>query len=137
MPSFRKVLLSLHEAFHERSNEVAEQASQFDSGLKQLARHGLGGEVGTLTTADVRQAGLTLLAEVDRVHGGFGGAPKFPNPMNVSLLLRAFRHGAGAATRDAALHTLEKMALGGIYDQLGAASPCYLHRMRTAARPTF
>ena len=57
---------------------------------------------------------------MDGVNGGFGTAPKFPNPMNVALLLRAWRREPGhEAPRRAALLALEKMALGGIYDQLG------------------
>jgi uncharacterized protein YyaL (SSP411 family) len=119
MPAFSEVLLALDEAYHQRKDQVEEQASEFGQALEALSRHGLGGEKGELKTSDVRAAGEGLAREVDPAHGGFGGAPKFPNPMCVALLFRAWRRGAAPSVRDAALLTLEKMALGGIYDQLG------------------
>ncbi len=62
---------------------------------------------------------MALAEDVDGVHGGFGLAPKFPNPMGVALLLRSARRGGGQPLRQAALFAAERMALGGIYDQLG------------------
>ena len=74
--------------------------------------------------------GERMLRQVDPVNGGFGGAPKFPNPMDVSFMLRAWRRGGPVALKDAVLRTLEKMALGGIYDQLGGG----FHRYSVDAR---
>ena len=119
MPAFSKVLHSLHEAYVQKPADIEEQANQFRQGLLELTRQGLKGKGESLQVSDVLTAGAELTAGVDGVHGGFGGAPKFPNPMNVALLLRASRRGAPEATRAAAFLTLEKMATGGIYDQLG------------------
>src|SRR5579864_2016140 len=80
------------------------------------------------------------LRSADRVHGGFGGAPKFPHPMDLRLLLRLSkrfgkRHGSPErdSTSDAlgvVRLTLDKMAAGGIYDHLGGG----FHRYSTDAR---
>jgi uncharacterized protein YyaL (SSP411 family) len=55
----------------------------------------------------------------DAVHGGFGGAPKFPQPAGLEFLLRRAARGGDPDARNMALHTLRKMADGGIHDQLG------------------
>jgi uncharacterized protein YyaL (SSP411 family) len=119
LPGFKRLLGLLADAWKGRRAEVDAQAADLLDGLSQLAVYGLGQPAGRLTAEDVAAAARGLAAEVDPEHGGFGGAPKFPNPMNVSLLLRGWRRTGDAALRDAALLTLEKMARGGVYDQLG------------------
>jgi uncharacterized protein len=119
MPAFRRLLLALAEAYRTRPGEVREQARQFVAGLRHLSTWGLEGAPGELTAAEVRQAGTELAQDLDAEQGGFGTAPKFPSPMNVALLLRSHRRGAAPEVRSGALFTLERMALGGIYDQLG------------------
>ena len=74
---------------------------------------------------ELHGAGDVLLQEYDHVHGGFGGAPKFPRPSQPIYLLRyAQRFGDHRGT-DAVLHTCERMAAGGIYDQLGGGFSRY------------
>jgi uncharacterized protein YyaL (SSP411 family) len=119
LPGFQRLLGLLAEAWKGRRAEVDAQAADMLEGLSQLAVYGLGQPAGRLTAEDVAAAARALASEVDLEHGGFGGAPKFPNPMNVSLLLRGWRRTGEAALREAALLTLEKMARGGVYDQLG------------------
>jgi uncharacterized protein YyaL (SSP411 family) len=119
LPAFRKLLLALAEAHRERPEEVRAQADRFVAGLRHLSGWGLEAAPADLSPADVRAAGSELARDLDPEHGGFGMAPKFPSPMNVALLLRAFRRGADASVRDGALFTLERMALGGIHDPLG------------------
>ncbi|WP_225411144.1 thioredoxin domain-containing protein [Stigmatella hybrida] len=118
-PGFPKVLASLHDAWMNDREKVLSQASDFQEGLGELATYGLEAAPAALTVDDVKKMGERMLRHVDPVHGGFGGAPKFPNPMNVSFMLRAWRRGGPTPLKDAALRTLEHMALGGIYDQLG------------------
>ncbi len=119
LPSFPKLLRALADAYRNRPEEVRTQTEQFTAGLRHLSTWGLDAAPGDLTPEDVRAAGVELAEDLDRVRGGFGSAPKFPNPMNVALLLRAARRGGPGDLRDGALFTLERMALGGIYDQLG------------------
>jgi uncharacterized protein len=119
LPGFSKLLLTLAEAFRTRPEEVRAQAEQFTAGLRHLSTWGLQASPEDVTKEDVRTAGVEQARELDAELGGFGLAPKFPSPMNVALLLRAFRRGGGEELRTGALFTLERMALGGIHDQLG------------------
>ncbi|MBM4378167.1 MAG: thioredoxin domain-containing protein [Deltaproteobacteria bacterium] len=119
LPGFPRLISALADAWTNRRAEVDAQAGEFLEGLAHLSTHGLGGAEGRLSGEDVVVAARTLAGEVDGTHGGFGRAPKFPNPMNVSLLLRGWRRSGDGALRDAALLALQKMAEGGLYDQLG------------------
>ena len=130
MSSFQKTLGALGEAYATHRSDVETQADQFLHGLKHLAAYGLGESSSAISSEDVANAGAQLAREVDEKHGGFGQAPKFPNPMNVALLFRASRRDGSLPVRDAALFTLRKMALGGIYDQLGGG----FHRYSVDAR---
>jgi uncharacterized protein YyaL (SSP411 family) len=72
-----------------------------------------------------------LLERADRAHGGFGGAPKFPTPTNLeAILAAAARRAAPTGALEHVIFTLERMARGGIYDQLGGG----FHRYSTDAR---
>ncbi|MCI0670781.1 MAG: thioredoxin domain-containing protein [Myxococcaceae bacterium] len=130
MPAFPRLLEALADTYRNRRQEVEAQAGDFLDGLKHLSAYGLSGAGGAMTGADVVNAGTAMLRGVDRVHGGFGSAPKFPNPMNLALMLRAWRRSGEQALLDAVLLTLERMARGGIYDQLGGG----FHRYSVDAR---
>jgi uncharacterized protein len=118
MPSFRQVLTAVKDAYDKRYDELAEQATRLTEALDR--------EMLNLDVDDegfqedlLMRAGKGLLANIDEINGGFGNAPKFPSPMNVEYLLRYHRY-SGDEEAETALHlTLEKMAKGGIYDQIG------------------
>ncbi|QSQ13330.1 thioredoxin domain-containing protein [Myxococcus landrumensis] len=129
-PGFPRLLMALRDAWANKREDIHRQAAQFEEGLGELAAYGLDAAPGVLSSEDVVSMGQRMALQVDSVHGGFGGAPKFPNPMNFSLLLRAWRRGGGESLRDAVFLTLERMALGGIYDQLGGG----FHRYSVDAR---
>lgn len=121
MPSFPQLLEGLSGAFTERRAEVLEQAGTLADAVRErvTAEHA----PVRLSERHVGDATVSLLKIHDRVHGGFGGAPKFPQPVYLELLL-AVRQAAGdEETRsaiDAALRTtLDRMALGGMFDQVG------------------
>jgi uncharacterized protein YyaL (SSP411 family) len=118
-PGFPRLLASLRDAWVNKRADVLRQAALFEEGLGELAAYGLDAAPGTLTARDVVAMGQHMARQVDPVHGGFGGAPKFPNPMNLALMLRAWRRGGGAQLKAGVFLTLERMALGGLYDQLG------------------
>ncbi|NMO16967.1 thioredoxin domain-containing protein [Pyxidicoccus fallax] len=118
-PGFPRLLASLRDAWVNKREDVQRQAALFEEGLGELATYGLDAAPGTLTAEDVVALGGRMAQHLDPVYGGFGGAPKFPNPMNLALMLRAWRRGGGAQLKDGVFRTLERMALGGIYDQLG------------------
>jgi uncharacterized protein YyaL (SSP411 family) len=128
MPSFTRLLNSLSDAWQNKRNDVEEQALSFEQGLKHYVSIGLDGKAVTPKVADVVEAATLLAQGVDPKHGGFGTrGPKFPNPMNLALLFRGWRRSKDLKLLQPAMLTLEKMALGGIYDQLGGG----FHRYAT------
>jgi uncharacterized protein len=120
MPGFSRLLTSLSESWKKQRGELDAQAEEFVDGLQQLAAHGLDAPRSALVEKDVAEAGALLARAIDRREGGFGQqGPKFPNPMNLALMLRGHARGGGQALYDGVTLTLEKMAKGGLYDQLG------------------
>ncbi|MCM2513124.1 thioredoxin domain-containing protein [Streptomyces griseoincarnatus] len=123
MPSFRQVLEGVRQAWQERRDEVGEVAGKITRDLagRELSVGGdeMPGE------QELAQALLGLTREYDPQRGGFGGAPKFPPSMVIEFLLRHHaRTGAEGALQMAA-DTCERMARGGIYDQLGGGFARY------------
>jgi uncharacterized protein YyaL (SSP411 family) len=116
MPSFKRVLAAVADAFAKRPADVEETAAQVRAFLNRpsvpLAR-------GDVTPALLDEAAAQLERDVDPVHGGFGGAPKFPQPMLVEVLLRHHVRTGQPAALATALQTLRAMAAGGMNDQLG------------------
>ncbi|MFE2277867.1 thioredoxin domain-containing protein [Streptomyces sp. NPDC059454] len=123
MPSFRQVLRGVHQAWDERRGEVDEVAGKI---TRDLAGRELSyGDDRLPGEQELAQALLGLTREYDPQRGGFGGAPKFPPSMVLEFLLRHHaRTGAEGALQMAA-DTCERMARGGIYDQLGGGFARY------------
>jgi uncharacterized protein len=121
MPSFPQVLESISEAWRTRRGEVREQARQVAGAVTEYlaARHA----PVALGIDHVMKAAQGLLQMLDRTWGGFGGAPKFPQPVFLEFLLDVRSSAGDEATRqavDQALRlTLDKMATGGLRDQVG------------------
>jgi uncharacterized protein YyaL (SSP411 family) len=120
IPSFTRVLEGMSEAWAEQRTEVLEQAGILAEAVaKQL---GAGEDPVAVGPAQVQKAVATLLQIFDRTEGGFGGAPKFPQPIFAEFLLDV-RERTDEATReaiDAAVRmTLDRMAAGGMHDQVG------------------
>ena len=127
-PSFRRVLISISDAFHEKNADVTEQAKMVEGAIAHSESFAAkSGDVSLRVVDEIVQACLKMF---DPENGGFGSAPKFPHPSALDLLIDRYRT-AGAALRtggDARLPTdtvrevftttLEKMARGGVYDQL-------------------
>ena len=127
-PSFAEVVLAVSRAWTTQREDVLKAAEQVLASLSArpevTAPDPLGRE--SLSVL-VRQ----MMARADRRHGGFGAAPKFPTPTNLEAALAAVR--LGIARGDALEHvvfSLEKMARGGIFDQLGGG----FHRYSTDER---
>jgi uncharacterized protein len=124
MPSFKQVLEGVHNAFSQNREKVTEQAQGLTDVLQRDSLS-IGGDESKLNAELLDAAYKRVADEFDSEHGGFGGAPKFPQPTNLEFLLRYH-----ARTRNThALHmvstTLEKMARGGIYDHLGGGFARY------------
>ena len=111
LPSFRQVLEGVTEAYRTRRGEVDQQADQLTNTIGSLVTTS---ETGSLAPALADGAVAALARQFDGVHGGFGGAPKFPPSALLPFLL-----AYGDPARAMAVATLDAMADGGIHDQLG------------------
>ncbi|MGQ9522515.1 MAG: thioredoxin domain-containing protein [Anaerolineae bacterium] len=116
MPAFRDVLLAVAAAWRDRRAEILEGSAQVaDAIRRQMAAYLVRED---LSLATLEEAIRRLQAEFDPLYGGWGGAPRFPQPMVLEFLLR--RHVAGdPRALPMVVQTLEAMARGGLYDQLG------------------
>ena len=123
MPGFPRVLTSVADAYRTRRPEVEQQAGTLAAHLQAQLSVPAGDR-----DPDRRQldgAVTRLAASFDEAHGGFGGAPKFPPPMALEFLLRAWRRSGEATTLRIVTRTLDAMADGGIHDQLGGGFARY------------
>jgi uncharacterized protein len=158
MPGFPAVLRAAAEAYRTRRTEIAAAAERMRAALAPRP----------LTSrthpeiARLDEAARALVAQTDRRYGGFGGAPKFPHPMALDLLLRRHRVTGDESLWRAAEITLDAMARGGINDQVGGGfhrysvdarwavphfekmlydnaqlAPVYLHAWQTSGRDDF
>ncbi|MFF2427581.1 thioredoxin domain-containing protein [Streptomyces mirabilis] len=123
MPSFRQVLEGVRGAWTDRRGEVAEVAGKIVRDLAEREMSFGSGEVPG--EEDLAGALLGLTREYDPSRGGFGGAPKFPPSMVIEFLLRHHARTGSEGALQMAQDTCERMARGGIYDQLGGGFARY------------
>jgi uncharacterized protein YyaL (SSP411 family) len=133
-PSFKRLLTALSDAYRKQPDAVAENARQYRDGLRRIQSAVRTRGHTPLTEEMLLAAAATLASRVDRIEGGFAGAPKFPNPTALELLLRVARRAKRRGENsdhselmDAVTCTLTKMADGGIHDQVGGG----FHRYST------
>ena len=122
MPSFGRVLAAVHSAWTDRRAELVASGEDIASQLALLNTPRAAQPFGR----DVLDAGAANLAQLfDRRHGGFGGAPKFPPAAVAELLLRRHARTQDAAALEMVALTCDRMARGGIYDQLAGGFARY------------
>ncbi|MEU3423793.1 thioredoxin domain-containing protein [Streptomyces murinus] len=123
MPSFRQVLEGVRQAWSTRRDEVGEVAGKI---VRDLAQREISHQ-GTRPPGEqeLAQALLGLTREYDAQRGGFGGAPKFPPSMVLEFLLRHHARTGAEGALQMAQDTCERMARGGLYDQLGGGFARY------------
>jgi len=115
-PSFRRVLLSIANAYKEKHGDVVEQASLLESAIAQSESFaGRGGRVSPTIIEAIQESAFKMF---DARHGGFGNAPKFPHPSALDLLIERYARTADQRLNNLITTTLEHMANGGVYDQL-------------------
>lgn len=117
MPGFPRILISIAEAYQAKRDEIAQSADSILSELKRI--DSIKPQEGDLGHEIADQAATQLLRALDPVHGGFGRAPKFPPSMALTFLLRQYARTKDQGALDAVELTLQRMANGGMYDQLG------------------
>jgi len=115
-PSFKRVLLSIANAYHEKNGDVMEQAKMVESAISQA--ESFAGKGGDFSPAVIDAIVKSALEMYDPQNGGFGSAPKFPHPAALDLLIDRYVRSGNEELRDVFVSTLEKMARGGVYDQL-------------------
>jgi uncharacterized protein YyaL (SSP411 family) len=115
-PSFKRVLISIANAYKEKHGDVVEQAKMLESAIAQAESFsGRGGRVSASIIAAVQKSAFSMF---DPQHGGFGQAPKFPHPSALDLLIEQYARRGDEKLRNLIATTLEHMANGGVYDQL-------------------
>ncbi len=140
-PSFRRVLLSIANAYKEKHGDVVEQAKMVESAIAQS--ESFSGKDGRVSAGIISAIQTSAFRMFDPQHGGFGQAPKFPHPSALDLLIERYARSAEGdkskspsyrkerdrmghpdssspddSLRNLIVTTLEKMANGGVYDQL-------------------
>ncbi len=116
-PGFGRILLTMAQVWKERRDEALESAGSVMAAIEQNESFSGRGN-GELTLALVDKIAGSALAKFDSRNGGFGAQPKFPHPAALDLLLHFALNRDNDEARKAFLVTLEKMAHGGVYDQL-------------------
>ncbi|MGB5014913.1 MAG: thioredoxin domain-containing protein [Pyrinomonadaceae bacterium] len=117
MPSWPQILTSIADAFREKRDDLENSANNIVVELRRLSV--VESTSGGISTDLLDRAFSSFTRTFDTVNGGFGGAPKFPPAMALEFLLRYHKRTGDDMALSMVTHTLTKMALGGIYDQLG------------------
>lgn len=115
-PSFKRVLLAISDAYREQNGDVVEQAKLVESAISHS--EGFAGRSGEFSPKVIDQIVESALKMFDARNGGFGSAPKFPHPAALDLLMDRHVRTGDQKLRDVVVTSLEKMARGGVYDQL-------------------
>lgn len=129
LPAFTDILIAVHDAWQHRRADLLKGSArltnviQSDDLLKQFS------SADAPTLARLNEAVNQIQSAFDAVNGGWGSAPKFPQPMTLEFLLRVYVRTRDELVRQMIVTTLNRMARGGIYDQLGGG----FHRYATDA----
>lgn len=116
MPGLVNTLKQIAELWRARRNDITESSDQITRALQNsLAVHNRG----EITVDALHEAFRHFEDAFDPVYGGFGNAPKFPTPHNLSFLMRYWRLSGNKSALDMVKKTLDSMYLGGIYDHVG------------------
>ena len=126
MPGFKRVLAQVAEAYRLRREDVESASEEVRQALSKSVQLPPGG---SLDRVALEQAAARLAQSYDRVHGGFGTAPKFPPSMTLDFLMQVAWRTTDRRSDGIITNTLTKMAQGGMYDQIGGG----FHRYSTDA----
>ena len=116
-PTFKAVLKHISDAWVNRRAQVDKAAEELTAALKNM--HSAQSYVASIEDESADAAVASLCSAFDRVNGGFGDAPKFPQPAALSLLLRYHARTGDERSLQMVGKTLDSMAAGGIFDHIG------------------
>ncbi len=122
-PGFKRVLQMVADYYHKEKDKVSKMLEQVDEAYQKLLSEQTAGSMPDRT--DWNKAVEVLSGHYEPQYGGIGGAPKFPASGAMELFLRKYRNGGERRYLDMVAHTLQKMAEGGIFDQLGGGFARY------------
>jgi hypothetical protein len=125
MPAFPELLKRVRQYYDEHPAEIRDNGTQVAQALERMQPRGGAAQPSQFSRAPLDAAAGQLEQAFDPEHGGFSGAPKFPHPDSIELLLRRFAATGDEGARDRAVFTLGRMAEGGIYDQVGGGFARY------------
>jgi uncharacterized protein YyaL (SSP411 family) len=117
MPGFPRVLAHVADAYRTRRSEVEEASTDVQKAISGGLRVPRG--EAAIDHQALEAAAGRIAGNYDAVHGGFGGAPKFPPSMSLEFLMQVADRTQDVRLREMVDHTLVKMARGGMYDQVG------------------
>jgi uncharacterized protein YyaL (SSP411 family) len=123
-PSFLQLLQQISQLWQERRDELAASAEETHARLELKLSNTPTDDL-LLNAEVIRRAGAMFKEAYEPQHGGFGGAPKFPQPSLPSFVLRYAKRFNDEAATKMVLHTCDTMAAGGIHDQLGGGFSRY------------
>ena len=123
-PGFLQVLQQIHSAWTDRRDQLLASSKELHGRLTEITTREATNQV-VLTPEDLRRAGTQLKQGYDSVYGGWGSSPKFPSPSHPAFLLVYGRRYGDEEAVNMVLHTCERMASGGIYDQIGGGFSRY------------
>jgi hypothetical protein len=128
MPGFKTLLIKIADIWKNNKDAVKRQAEYIVKGIKEIDEFKI--ESKDIDRSILDEAAINLLENADMINGGFGSAPKFPNTMLLSFLLRYYRLSNISKFKDFVFLTLDKMSNGGIYDHIGGG----FHRYATDSK---
>ena len=117
MPGFPRILQGVAQAYRDKPEDVQKSVEQILSALKRMSHSEDHEHV--FAPEAIGKAAEQIASAYDAENGGLGQAPKFPNPGVYELFLRHHHHSGTKRFLEMVIHTLTRMALGGIYDHLG------------------
>jgi len=117
MQGFPQIMTALSDAWKDQKPAVIEQSDRLSQGVAQALSEQA--EPAPINPLLINQSAAVLMRTYDAVHAGFGDAPKFPQPATPGFLLALQRDNGSDELKAALEHTLDRMARGGMYDQIG------------------
>jgi len=126
-PGFGSILRQLSQSWKEKPQDIEKASEKF---LTTLNKTESVQSFSKIEKSILDEAALNLLQIGDPMFGGFGSAPKFPNAANLSFMFRYSKFSGISKFQEFSLKTLNKMAKGGIFDQIGGG----FHRYSTDER---
>jgi uncharacterized protein YyaL (SSP411 family) len=124
---FKRVLQVIAQAYRDKHEDVLESAQ---SVMEVIGAESFAGRQGQINAEIVQHVIANAKSMFDTEHGGFGTAPKFPHPAVIDLLIDHYVRTGDKDARGVFVSTLDHMARGGVYDQLGGG----FHRYSTDER---